>query len=58
MLTTIVSHAVAFLFGAGGVFIYLHKHTVAAVNLSTKLASDVADVKIAAAAVKNATGGT
>lgn len=52
MILTIVSHVVAFLLGAGGVFVYLHKHATAAVAAATSLASDVAAVKTAVADVK------
>ena len=54
MIITILSHGLAFLTGAGGVFIYLHKHTAAAVNLATQLAADAAKAKAAVAAVKTA----
>jgi hypothetical protein len=47
MLMTILSHAVAFLAGGGGVFVYLHKHQNAAISAATTLATVVADTKVA-----------
>ena len=52
MILTIVTHLLAFLVGAGGVFIYLHKNQTAAVAAATNLASGVATVKAAVADVK------
>jgi hypothetical protein len=45
MTMTIVTHLLAFLAGGGGVFIYLHKHQLAAVNAASGLASAVAEGK-------------
>lgn len=51
-LIAIASHAVAFLLGGGVVFVYLHKHQVAAIAAATRLAQDVADAKVALNVVK------
>jgi hypothetical protein len=53
MMFTIVTHAIAFLAGGGGVFIYLHKHQTAAIAAATTLASTVADAKSALDAAKS-----
>jgi hypothetical protein len=45
MILTIVTHALAFLAGGGVVFIYLHKHQLAAVNAASGLASAVDSAK-------------
>jgi hypothetical protein len=45
MLLTILSHAVAVLFGAGAVLAYVHKNTAAAVATSNTLAAAINDAK-------------
>ena len=45
MTMTIITHALAFLAGGGGVFVYLHKYQVAAVAAASSLAAEVAKVK-------------
>lgn len=45
MTMTIVTHALAFLAGAGGVFVYLHKHQTAAIAAATNLATALNSVK-------------
>jgi len=54
MILTIATHAIAFICGAGATFLYLHKHTTAAINLSTQLAADAAKAKEVIAAGKAA----
>jgi hypothetical protein len=49
---TIVSHAVAALLGAGGVFVYLHKHSSAATTLATSMSADLASAKAELAKIK------
>lgn len=41
----IVTHVLAFLFGAGTVFVLLHRHQTAAIAAATTLAADVAAAK-------------
>ena len=45
LLTTILSHSVAALAGGGVVFVYLHKHQVAAIAAATNLAAAVDSAK-------------
>jgi len=45
MTLLIITHTLAFLLGAGGVLIYLHKHSVSALAISSELAADVAKAK-------------
>lgn len=45
MIFTIVTHAVAFLAGAGATFAYLHKHSTAAIAAANNLAAAVATAK-------------
>ena len=46
-LMTITTHVVAALAGGGAVFVYLHKHTTAAIAAAANLAAGVADAKTA-----------
>jgi hypothetical protein len=52
MIFTIATHAIAFIAGAGGVFIYLHKHQTAAIAAANNLASAVTSAKADLAAAK------
>jgi hypothetical protein len=45
VILTIISHTVAFLAGGGVVFLYLHKHQLAAVNAASGLAAAVDSAK-------------
>jgi hypothetical protein len=44
-ILTIATHAIAFLAGGGVVFVYLHKHTTAAISAANSLAATVAQAK-------------
>ena len=46
MIFDIVSFLLGLALGGGAVFVYLHKHQTAAIATATKLATDVADLKV------------
>lgn len=54
LMLTLATHSVAFLAGAGAVFVYLHKHQTAAIAAATNLAATVADAKVALSTAKAA----